>query len=210
MDPMLKSCTRVMVVDDHPVVRDGLRSLANELQSIQIVGYAASGADAIAAVKDLSPDVILLDLRLPDQLAPELTSTLRRMVPNARIVLFTAFPDHPAVEAALAAGAHGILPKDASRTDLITAITRAALGESVHGSSVEDRMEHRRANSSVIARREYDVLRRVAFGETNLEIAEAMGLTRNTVKAYLQSAMHKLGARNRVEAISRAREHGLL
>jgi two-component system nitrate/nitrite response regulator NarL len=160
-------------------------------------------------LRGLAPDVILLDLRLPDQLAPELTSILRTMVPAARIVLFTAFPDHPAVEAALAAGAHGLLPKDASRTDLITAITRAGRGESVdaltplHG-------ELRHANNSVIARREYDVLRRVATGETNTEIAEAMGLTRNTVTAYLQSAMHKLGARNRVEAISRARERGLL
>jgi two-component system, NarL family, nitrate/nitrite response regulator NarL len=198
-----------MVVDDHPVVRDGLSSLADGSPSIRIVGYAATGAEAVASVKSLAPDVILLDLRLPDQLAPELTSILRAMVPTARIVLFTAFPDHPAVEAALAAGAHGLLPKDASRTDLITAITRAARGESVdaftplHG-------ELRHANNSVIARREYDVLRRVATGETNIEIAEAMGLTRNTVKAYLQSAMHKLGARNRVEAISRARERGLL
>ena len=137
-------------------------------------------------------------------LAPELIGLLRRVVPDARIVLFTAYPDHPAVCAALDAGASGIIAKDAARTDLAAVIVGAMDGEEVEFVPVPNRAR------TMVGRREYDVLRRVAIGETNHEIAEAMSLSPNTVKAYLRNLMQKLDARNRVEAISRARDAGLL
>jgi two-component system, NarL family, nitrate/nitrite response regulator NarL len=199
---------RVLVVDDHPVVRDGVEMLARTNPNIQIAGYAASGHDALRIAPEVRPDVILLDLRLPDMLAPELIRELRVSVPGAKVVLFTAYPDHPAVGAALEAGAYGVFPKDASRMDLVAGIMRAMRPEGAepapNGSSL------RRDTHSPIARREYDVLRRLATGETNAEIATAMQLSPNTVKAYLRNLMQKLRARNRVEAISRAREMGLL
>jgi DNA-binding NarL/FixJ family response regulator len=199
---------RVLVVDDHPVVRDGVEMLARTNPNIQIAGYAASGHDALRIAPEVRPDVILLDLRLPDMLAPELIRELRVSVPAAKVVLFTAYPDHPAVGAALEAGAYGVFPKDASRMDLVAGIMRAMRPEGAepapNGSSL------RRDTHSPIARREYDVLRRLATGETNSEIATAMQLSPNTVKAYLRNLMQKLRARNRVEAISRAREMGLL
>ncbi|MDB5092519.1 MAG: liaR [Candidatus Eremiobacteraeota bacterium] len=199
---------RVLVVDDHPVVRDGVEMLARTNPNIQIAGYAASGHDALRIAPEVRPDVILLDLRLPDMLAPELIRELRVAVPAAKVVLFTAYPDHPAVGAALEAGAYGVFPKDASRMDLVAGIMRAMRPEGSEpapsGSSL------RRDTHSPIARREYDVLRRLATGETNSEIATAMQLSPNTVKAYLRNLMQKLRARNRVEAISRAREMGLL
>ncbi|HTV92963.1 MAG TPA: response regulator transcription factor [Verrucomicrobiae bacterium] len=204
--PAVLAPIRLLVVDDHPVVRDGVALLATSTRHIELVGYAPNGKAALELAESAAPDVILCDLRLPDMLAPELIALLRRCVPNARIVIFTAYPDHPAVCAALEAGACGIVAKDAARTDLSAVIIGAMQGEelvTVH-SSLPNRAR------TMVGRREYDVLRRVAIGETNLEIAEAMNLSPNTVKAYLRNLMQKLDARNRVEAISRAREAGLL
>lgn len=197
---------RLLVIDDHPVVRDGVALLASSNRRIELIGYASSGKAALELVESAAPDVILCDLRLPDMLAPELIGMLRHAVPDARIVIFTAYPDHPAVCAALEAGACGIVAKDAARTDLAAVIVGVMRGEEIAG--VQYSLPNRAR--TMVGRREYDVLRRVAIGETNHEIAEAMNLSPNTVKAYLRNLMQKLDARNRVEAISRAREAGLL
>ena len=197
---------RVMVVDDHPVVRDGVAAQLAASQALRVVGYAGSAAETLAVVRELRPDVILLDLRLGGQLAPEVIPDLLRLLPGVKVVLFTAYPEHAGVRAALAAGAHGMLIKDAARGDLVHAVLAVArtgsLPTVVGGGEGEPRQ--------VIAPREYDVLRRVALGQSNPEIAAAMDISRNTVKSYLRSVLHKLGARNRVEAIARARELGLL
>ena len=130
MGTILKSIVRVLVVDDHPVVRDGVEILAQTCQFIRIVGYAPTGREALLVAAECTPHVILCDLRLPDMLAPELIRELHRCAPDAKIIVFTAYPDHPAVEAALEAGAYGVLPKDAARMDLVAAITRAMEPES--------------------------------------------------------------------------------
>ncbi|RBM23134.1 DNA-binding response regulator [Prauserella sp. PE36] len=202
----------VLVVDDHPVVRDGVTMLLRSDPSLAIVGSAESGHAAIERVAELCPDLVLLDLRLPDMLAPEVIAGLRREHPRAKIVVFTAHGDHQGVVAALEAGANGGLLKDVAGTDLTAALRRVLHGERV----VDPRImpdDGERSNAlarSGLTRREYEVLRLAAQGKTNPEIAQATGLTRNTVKTYLQSALHKLGARNRVEAIGKASEAGLL
>jgi len=202
---------RVLVVDDHPVVRDGVALLLRSEPALTVVGSADSGADALRQAPDLRPDLVLLDLRLPDMLAPEVVAGLRRVVPDAKVVVFTAHGDHHGVRAALDAGAHGALLKDVGATDLVSALKRVLRGERV----CDPRTEPGQVSPDALARsgltrREYEVLRLAAQGRTNPEIAEVTGLTRNTVKTYLQSALHKLGARNRVEAISRAAAVGLL
>jgi two-component system, NarL family, nitrate/nitrite response regulator NarL len=201
----MSSPVRVFVVDDHPVVRDGVAMLAEGSRKIEVVGYAASGKSALEQIAQAEPHVILLDLRLPDMLAPELIDGFHKAVPGARIVVFTAYPEHPAVRAALEAGACGVIAKDAARTDLVSVIIGAASGDEALVAYQPAQRAH-----GLVGRREYDVLRRVAIGETNQEIAAAMCLSPNTVKAYLRNLMQKLDARNRVEAISRAREVGLL
>ncbi len=203
----MSAALRLLVVDDHPVVRDGIEMLARTHPSIAIAGYAPTGREGVRLAAALAPDVILLDLRLPDMLAPEIVSELAVCAPRAKIVVFTAYPDHPAVRAALEAGAYGVLPKDASRTDLVAAIVRAMRPG---GHEPPRELGDRRNAHALIARREYDVLRRLTTGETNAEIASAMQISPNTVKAYLRNLMQKLDARNRVETISRAREMGLL
>ncbi|HEV3154307.1 MAG TPA: response regulator transcription factor [Candidatus Baltobacteraceae bacterium] len=196
----------ILVVDDHPVVRDGVEMLAQSSRHLRVVGYAATGAAALEIAQGCKPDIILLDVRLPDMLAPDLVRALQLRAPASKIILFTAYPDHPAVTAALEAGAYGVWPKDTARMDLAAAIARTMQQDSPESA----RDDSPRQRDTLIARREYDVLRRVARGETNGEIAEAMALSLNTVKTYLRNVMHKLGARNRVEAISKARERGLL
>jgi DNA-binding NarL/FixJ family response regulator len=200
-----------MVVDDHPVVRDGVALLLRTEPALVVVGSAETGRAAIERAPELRPDLVLLDLRLPDMLAPEVVTGLRAVVPAARVVVFTAHGDHHGVQAALDAGAHGALLKDVAATDLVAALRRVLRGErvtdprTVPGGTSRDALAR-----SGLTRREYEVLRLAAQGRTNPEIAESTGLARNTVKTYLQSALHKLGARNRVEAIGKAGEAGLL
>ena len=197
---------RVMVVDDHPVVRDGVTAQLTTSQALRVVGYAGSAAETLVAARELRPDVVLLDLRLGESLAPDVIPDLLRLVPEAKVVLFTAYPEHAGVRAAIAAGARGVLLKDAARGDLVHAVLTVARTGSL---PTIVRREDGGPNQ-IIAPREYDVLRRVALGQSNPEIAEAMAISRNTVKSYLRSVLQKLGARNRVEAIARARETGLL
>lgn len=198
---------RVLVVDDHPVVREGAGMLLAASRAVRVVGGAGSGAEAIELAAATRPDVVLLDLRLRDLLAPEVVTELRRVVPGVRVVIFTAYPEHAAVRSAIDAGAQGVLVKDSARSDIVGTVLAAARGGAprppARGGAVGD-------DRALITAREYDVLRRVAMGESNPEIAEAMFLSRNTVKSYLQNACRKLGARNRVEAIAKARDLGLL
>jgi two-component system, NarL family, nitrate/nitrite response regulator NarL len=202
---------RVLVVDDHPVVRDGVALLLRGDPALVVVGSAESGRTALERAPELSPDLVLLDLRLPDMLAPEVVVGLRELVPAARVVVFTAHGDHHGVQAALDAGAHGALLKDAAAIDLVAALRRVLRGERVTDPRLLPGEAGRAAQArSGLTRREYEVLRLAAQGRTNPEIAECTGLARNTVKTYLQAALHKLGARNRVEAIGKASEAGLL
>jgi two-component system nitrate/nitrite response regulator NarL len=204
---------RVLVVDDHPVVLDGVTLALGSTSWLTVAGYARSGREAIVAVERLHPEVVLLDLRLPDMLAPEAIRALRARAPGVKVVIFTAYPEHAALEAALAAGAHAVVVKDAERADLVDIIRRVVAGERVicaDPSRDHNLLLARKLSECGLTRREYEILRRVAMGETNPEIAVALGLTRNTVKTYLQRTMEKLGARNRVEALARANECGIL
>jgi two-component system nitrate/nitrite response regulator NarL len=201
---------RVLVVDDHPIVLDGVTLTLRDASWLYVAGYARTGREAIAAVRTLRPDVVLLDLRLPDMLGPEVVRALRSRAPGVKIILFTAFPDHAAVDPALAAGADGAVVKDIERHELVEVIRRVVDGERVIGIGGEGALLDQRLREQGLTRREYEILRRVAMGETNPEIAENLDLTRNTVKTYLQRAMEKLGAHNRVEAISRASQLGIL
>jgi DNA-binding NarL/FixJ family response regulator len=204
---------RVLVADDHPIVLDGVELALQRTASLELAGYASTGRETISAARRLSPDVVLLDMRLPDMLAPEVIRKLLGQNPKTKIIIFTAYPEHAALASALSAGAHGVVVKDMDRADLIDAIRRVAAGERVVYADIGDDTNvvlHRKLRDHGLTQREYEILRHVAMGETNPEIANALGLARNTVKTYLQRTMEKLGARNRVEAIARANQLGIL
>jgi len=190
----------------------GVALLVERTRWVTIAGTARSGREAIELAERLRPDVVLLDLRLPDMLGSEAVRAIRRRAPGAVVLIFTAHPEHAALEAAREAGAAGMVVKDVTRADLAEIIRKAARHEPLPWGSGTDGPDATAAGLARfgLTRREYDVLRRVALGETNAEIADAICLSRNTVKTYLQSALQKLGARNRVEAIARASEGGLL
>jgi two-component system, NarL family, nitrate/nitrite response regulator NarL len=210
---MTADVVRVLVVDDHPIVLDGVTLALQATSWLRVSGYARTGAEAVVAVRGLRPDVVLLDLRLPDMLGPEVIQALLAEYPDVRIILFTAYPDHAALGAALAAGAHGVIVKDTERADLVDVIRRVVDGERVVCTAVgadSQVLLNRKLRDHGLTRREYEILRHVAMGKTNPEIAVALGLTRNTVKTYLQRTLEKLGARNRVEALTRANQLGIL
>jgi DNA-binding NarL/FixJ family response regulator len=201
---------RVLVVDDHPIVLDGVALALQRTSFLTLAGYARTGHEAIDSVHQVRPDVVLLDLRLPDMLAPEAIRDLLAQDSALKIIIFTAYPEHVALTAALTAGAHGVVIKDAERADLVDVIRRVAAGERVVSTDDDGPLLARRLREHGLTRREYEILRHVAMGETNPEIAGALGLTRNTVKTYLQRTMEKLGAHNRVEALARANQLGIL
>jgi two-component system, NarL family, nitrate/nitrite response regulator NarL len=214
---MTSGTVSVLVVDDHPIVLDGVRHLVESTSWITLAGYARNGREAITVAEQTQPDVVLLDLRLPDMLGPEVIHGIHRGAPGARVVLFTAYADHAAVEPALAAGARAVVLKDADRADLVDVVRRVAADQAIPtrpgGGTAPGELSQllaRRLRECSLTRREYDILRRISMGQTNPEIAEALGLTRNTVKTYVQSALNKLGARNRIEALNRLHERGLL
>jgi DNA-binding NarL/FixJ family response regulator len=201
----------VLVADHHPVVLDGVSVAFQATSWLTVAGHARSGHDAITATGSLRPDVVLLDPCLPDMPGADVVPQLLARHPAVRVVLFTDYPEHEALGAALAAGAHGAVMKDTERAGLIDVITRVAAGERVTAAAAADgALLTRKLARCGLTRREYEVLRLAAMGQTNPEIASSMGLTRNTVKTYLQRTREKLGARNRMEASLRARQAGLL
>ena len=208
-----RSIVRLLVVDDHPVVCDGVSLLLSRDASIEVVGSAERGRDAVTETARLRPDVVLLDLRLPDTDPPRLVAQLLVAAPQCRILLFTAHADSVAVQSCLEAGAAGCLLKDVGTEELISGLHAVVAG----GRVVDPRFGRRpdlglreRLNALSMTRREFEVVRLLATGMSNPEIAEELGLTRNTVKTYVQCALQKLGARNRVEAIAKAHEARLL
>ncbi|HEU4425781.1 MAG TPA: response regulator transcription factor [Pilimelia sp.] len=210
---MTQRTVRVLVADDHPVVVDGVTLALQRTSWLQVAGHAGTGAEAIQAAQRFRPDVVLLDMRLPDMLAPEVIDALLADQPDMKIIIFTAYADHAALGPALAAGAHGVVVKDTERADLVDAIRRVVAGERVTdtGTGADSLLLlNRKLRDHGLTRREYEILRHVAMGQTNPEIAIALGLTRNTVKTYLQRTLEKLGARNRVEALARANQLGIL
>ena len=195
--------TRIVIVDDHPVVHDGVAAQLQRYSDMVVVGRAATGAAAVTVCAAERPDVVLLDLRLPDCLAADVVPELHRVSPGSRILLFTAFPEHAAVAPTLAAGACGILVKHAGSTAIRDAIRSVARTGTLQ-------TEPFASHTAPVTAREYDVLRLVAAGHTNAEIGTELSLSVNTVKSYLRTVMHKLAARNRTQLIANARGRGLL
>jgi DNA-binding NarL/FixJ family response regulator len=193
----------VLVIDDHPVVATGVMTLMRGTRAY-VAGAVASIHDGVRAARDRPPDVILLDLRMQEgMLSASSISALHAAAPAAKIILFTAFPEHPAVGAAVAAGAVGCLVKDTGRNDLVAGVIAAA-----HGRPLPRRTDA--APKLSLSPREYEILVRVSIGETNAEIGRQLLLAPNTVKTYWQNALFKLGARNRADAIRRAYRAGVL
>lgn len=203
---------RLMIVDDHPVVREGLRGMLESDPGITVVGEAASGDEAVARARELTPDVILMDLRMPGGDGVSATTRILADRPESRVIVLTTYEADQDIVRAVEAGAAGYLLKDTSRADLLAAIVSAARGETVLSPSVATRLvtRMRAPATETLSRRETEVLALVARGLTNAEIGKALFISETTVKTHLLRVFTKLGVSDRTAAVTTALARGLL
>jgi DNA-binding NarL/FixJ family response regulator len=204
--------TRVLLVDDHPVVREGLRGMINAEDDLTVVGVAGSGAEAIALAESLCPDVILMDLRMPDVDGVTATERILAASPSIRIVVVTTYESDADILRAVEAGAAGYLLKDASRQELADAVRDAARGKTVLAPSVADRLVQfvRQPAAVTLSSREVEVLGLVSKGNTNADIGRLLHISEATVKTHLLRAFNKLDVSDRTAAVTTAMALGLL
>ncbi|WP_326955942.1 response regulator transcription factor [Amycolatopsis sp. NBC_01286] len=201
---------RVVVTDDHPVVRDGLRGAFTGEADIEVVGEAASGVEALALVARHHPDVVLMDLRMPEL---DGVGAIRRLAvshPAVRVLVLTTYDAETDVLPAIEAGATGYLLKDAPVADLLNAVRAAARGEPVLAPSVASRVLGGFREAGPLTRRELEVLRLVAAGATNRAAARQLFVSEASVKTHLLNAYAKLGVKDRAAAVGEAYRRGLL
>lgn len=203
---------RVMVVDDHPVVRDGLRGVLDGEADMLVVGEAGHGAEALARVAEAAPDVVLMDLRMPTMGGVEAITALRTQAPGVRVLVLTTFDTDRDVLPAIEAGATGYLLKDTPREELLRAVRAAHRGEAVLSPAVAGRLmgQVRAPERDALSAREMEVLRLVAAGSTNREAAKALFISEATVKTHLLHIYAKLEVRDRASAVAVGYQRGLL
>jgi DNA-binding NarL/FixJ family response regulator len=201
---------RVMLVDDHAVVRQGLEHLLASAGDIDVVGTAADGAAAVDQAHELAPDVILMDLSMPDVDGVEATRRLLEDAPDRRVVVLTSFADQSIILSALDAGASGYILKDAAPDELIAAVRAAAIG----GAPLDPKvarvlLDHQRAPraDAALSSREREVLDLVAEGLANKQIARRLGIAERTVKAHLTKIFQQIGVTDRTQAALWAKDH---
>jgi DNA-binding NarL/FixJ family response regulator len=204
--------TRVLLVDDHPVVREGLRGMINAEGDLTVVGEAGSGAEAVALAESLCPDVILMDLRMPDVDGVTATERILAASPSIRIVVVTTYESDADILRAVEAGAAGYLLKDASRLELADAVRDSARGKTVLAPSVADRLVQfvRQPAAVSLSSREVEVLGLVAEGKTNADIGRVLHISEATVKTHLLRTFNKLDVSDRTAAVTTAMALGLL
>ena len=209
----------VLVVDDHGVVREGIRAFLATQPDIQVVGEAASGEEAVRLVQDLVPDVVLMDLVMPDMDGVEATRQVRRLSPHTQVIVLTSYHDDEHIFPAIRAGALSYLLKDVGPDDLADAVRKAARGEAVlhprvaarviqelHGLSDREPL----APFADLTERELEVLRLIAEGLSNAEIAQRLVISEKTVKSHVSNILSKLHLADRTQAAVYAWKQGLM
>jgi DNA-binding NarL/FixJ family response regulator len=209
---------RILVVDDHPVVRDGLSAILSTQPDFTIVGEADNGEEAVQKAAELKPDVVLLDLEMPGMDGVETLRQLRVLDSDANTLVFTAFDTDERILSAIRAGAQGYLLKGVPREELFKAVRVISSGGSLlqpvvaskllqHVSTPPDQRDH---GLESLTEREMEVLKLLAHGRTNKEIAALLFISERTVKFHVSSILKKLDVGNRTEAVSLAAHHGLI
>lgn len=205
---------RVMICDDHEMVREGLRTLLSDVENLEIVGEAANGKQAVTMAKELRPDVLLMDAKMPEMDGVAATKVIRQECPGTHILILTTFLDEKQVREAVHAGAAGYILKEIQKSDLIKAIEDAALGRpTLHPDAQRMLMQEvtnpRRPVDAGLTAREVDVLKLIVKGRSNKEIGTDLNLTEGTVKGYVSSLLVKLGVEDRTQAALYAVRNGL-
>ncbi len=208
----MSSTVRVVIADDHPVVRAGLRGMLEPEPDIEVVGEATNGREAVSLVGRLEPEVVLMDLQMPELDGVAATTQIRDRYPETNVLVLTTFDTDADITRAISAGATGYLLKDAPRQDLFQAIRAAARGESVLTPAVASRLlsKMRGPAEQSLSEREIEVLTQVADGKSNKDIASKLYISEATVKTHLVHIFGKLGVDDRTAAVTAALERGII
>ena len=208
----------ILIADDHPVVRDGLVAILSTQSDFRVVGQAGNGREAVCLADDLRPDVMLLDLEMPEMDGVEVLQALRSRELETRVIVFTVFDTDDRILSALQAGAQGYLLKSAPREELFHAVRVVHEGGSLLQPLVASKLlgqmravgERERAGGGSLSPREVEVLAVLAQGLQNKEIADRLSISERTVKFHVSAILRKLGAGNRTEAVAMASQRGII
>jgi DNA-binding NarL/FixJ family response regulator len=209
---------RILIADDHPLARSGLRALLGAAEDVEVVGEAAIGEEAVALAASVQPEVIVMDLRMPGINGIEATCRIMQPNPQIRILVVTHFEDDDSVFAALRAGARGYILKDANEVEVLRAIRAVSSGEAIFSPTIAQRLidffaAPHPAQAALpfpdLTEREREILTLIAQGRSNAEIAQSLVISLKTVRNYISSIFSKLQVADRSQAIIRAREAGL-
>jgi DNA-binding NarL/FixJ family response regulator len=201
--------TRILIADDHPIVREGLAAMIDRRPDMKVVAQAGNGREAVAQYRIHRPDVVLMDLRLPQMDGVQAVEAIRAEFPNARVLIITTFDGDEDIHRAIQAGARGYLLKDAPREHLMEGIRTVAAGNTCMPQNVAAKMAERQAIPEM-SPREREVLRLIAEGMSNQEIGSALMITEGTVKVHVNSILTKMKVRDRTQAVTQALKRGIL
>ena len=214
------TAVKILIVDDHAVVRDGLRVMLSRREEFVVVGEAENGLEAVAKVRELDPDVILMDLRMPELDGVEAMRQIRAENSEAKFLVLTTYDTDEYIFDAIEAGAKGYLLKDASREDLFQAISAVHRGESLVQPGVASRVLDRlaqltrqagqAAEPQLLSDRELEVLQLMASGAANKQIASDLTISESTVKTHVTNIFQKLDVNHRTEAVTKAMSKGII
>jgi DNA-binding NarL/FixJ family response regulator len=206
---MMSNPIRVFSVDDHPLLREGIAALVNSQADMSLVAQAANGAEAVQIFRQHRPDVTLLDLRLPDMSGIDILIAIRSEFPEARVIMLTTFEGDVEIQRALQAGARGYLLKNMPPAELLDVIRQVHAGKKrIPPEIASQLLEH--MSDEVLTEREIEVLREVADGNRNREIAERLFISEETVKVHIKHIMEKLGAADRTQAVAIGLRRGII
>jgi len=208
---------KILIADDHPYVREGLLSMLKRERDFTVVGEVENGVEAVSKAKELSPDVILMDLRMPEMDGVEAMNRIKEIKPDTKFVILTTYSDDDYIFRGIEAGARAYLLKDAPREELFKAIRAVHRGESliqpVVASKVLDRLSElsrRSPSSEELSGRELEVLQLMAKGAANKEIGAALHISQSTVKTHISSIFQKMGVNDRTSAVTEALRKGII
>ena len=206
---MTKESIRVLVVEDHHVVRQGLVALLNVVDGLEVVGEAADGVEAIAQFRKHQPDITLMDLRLPRLSGVEAILRIRQEAPQARVIVLTTYDGDEDIYRALKAGARAYLLKGMTGEELVTTIRAVHAGKSHIPPAIAEKLAERMGTEELTPR-EFDVLKEIVSGKSNKEIASELNVSEATVKTHINSLLGKLGVTDRTQAATAAIQRGIV